>query len=95
MTERCEPPEELREQDRLHWLERRSKPQAALWRSGPGEWYFNGWVTSVPEMARRGFSYLEPVLTPAETAAMRDENARLREALEVASAALRARKEIA
>lgn len=77
MTDRCEPPLEWRGTDGWHWLQIDDWPATV-----------NRWVWDAHEnlgfwhpLISAGTRYLSPVLTPAEAAALRAENARLREAL--------------
>lgn len=81
MSDRCEPPPELRHRDGWHWMSLRGAPLFGLWTAKK-----MGWTMGGPEhTARLGYRYLAPVPTPAEIEALRAENERLRAALEVIS----------
>lgn len=63
MSDRCEPPEELRGVDGWHWL---TEHNPVLWIADRQEWEWgeDDWVT--PDAAYRyGYRYLAPVTTPA------------------------------
>jgi hypothetical protein len=84
MSERCEPPPELRRVDGWHWLTRgEAKPFAEHWqpdRAGQdSEWGLGYFSPSAAHAA--GYRYMAPVASPEEVAALRAENARLRAAL--------------
>lgn len=76
MSDRCEPPPELRERDGWHWVERDGQEPQLL------EWQHEGiWLrvppvyaaSRPPHAAYLGFRYLSPVHTPAEVGALRAE----------------------
>ena len=76
MTDRCEPPEELRGVDGWHWIVRDTTKLIALnWqpnRAGrDSEWGLGYFAPSAAYTA--GYRYLSPVLTPAEADALRRE----------------------
>lgn len=84
-TAKCEPPEALRGVDGFHWVQppKSSEPRVRRWR-----WTWGLWQDGAAETTLAGYAYIEPVLTPAEVAALRAERdaavaevARLREAL--------------
>ena len=90
-TAKCEPPEALRGVDGFHWVQppKSSEPRVRRWR-----WTWGLWQDGAAETTLAGYAYIEPVLTPAEVAALRAERdaavaevARLREALEEVLAA--------
>jgi hypothetical protein len=90
MTARCEPPPELRDRNGWHQLANfQNETQCVYWNSDRKGWYQprTGQHNSEILMAGWGWSYLAPVLPPAEVQALRDENARLRAALKVAATA--------
>lgn len=82
MTDRCEPPEELRGVDGDHWLQRGGdKPEILRWQH-EGLWLNvpPAYAASRPEHAAYlGYRYLCPVLTPAEADALRQEVATAKE----------------
>ena len=74
MSERCEPPPELRERDGWHWL---AHPKGALlpemWRASRGMWeWFGVEGESAPDgwRAKEDYRYLTPVTPPATVAAL-------------------------
>ena len=78
MTDRCEPPPELRDRDGWHWVE------APHGKNKPWFWWADaeGWETHTPnpiDAGKRGWRYVSPALIPAEAAALRAERDALRE----------------
>ncbi|HXT81407.1 MAG TPA: hypothetical protein VN702_17725 [Acetobacteraceae bacterium] len=95
--ERCEPPEELRGVERIHWLENVAggAPGIVLWEKLPfdDEWgwslYGGGWHS--PETAyQSGFRYFMLIPKPADLAAAKEREAALVGALRGAFAAVSA-----
>ena len=78
MSDRCEPPEELRGVGGLHWVQwPEGPPQLLRWRYVPKIGAF-GWTLSAHSTTAEGatnasWRYLAPVATPAEVAALRAE----------------------
>lgn len=70
---KCEPPEELRGVDGLHWVTKRNKDGEPVWWISTGFWSFSGWSMTPKEAAKMGYRYLSPVLTPTEASAIREE----------------------
>jgi hypothetical protein len=70
------------DRDGIHWLFNpdNDKPHPVIWVADLGTWAV-GDVWTPRMVAEMGLHYLGPVLTPAEAAILRAENARLREAL--------------
>jgi hypothetical protein len=70
------------DRDGIHWLFNpdNDKPHPVIWVADLGTWAV-GDVWTPRMVAEMGLHYQGPVLTPAETDALRAENARLREAL--------------
>ena len=70
------------ERDGIHWLFNpdNDKPHPVIWVADLGTWAV-GDVWTPRMVAEMGLHYQGPVLMPAETDALRAENARLREAL--------------
>jgi hypothetical protein len=85
VTDRCEPPPELREFGVWHWLEYR-EPFYTLAR-----WDYDGWWmpedqnVCQPEGMNEHWRYIAPVASPEEVAALRAEVERLRMALALIS----------
>ncbi len=71
MTDRCEPPPELRGVDGWHWVEAPSIKMIFVrrWWRARGEWCW----ADMDERTLRSFRYHSPVATPAEVAALRTE----------------------
>ena len=89
MTDRCEPPEELRGVDGWHWVQLPfvAVPTPIAWMRNPDnqerEWRMPSspaFVSGESKTAQT-WRYLSPVLTPAEADALRADNKRLREAI--------------
>ena len=99
MTGRCEPPPELRGVDGWHWVRAvgpvvSSNTIIMRWGArAQGWWHEEVGMRghNAEEAAEDGWRYLYPALPPAEIAALRAENARLREALEEIAKPLDAR----
>lgn len=79
---RCEPPEELRGVDGWHWVDRHGLGDAELlaWRQNPSNeefewWYDRGGARFISGESKTAsyWTYISPVLTPAEAAALRAE----------------------
>lgn len=76
MTDRCEPPPELRGVDGWHWvqLSRSEEPTIARWKASCAWWNASGLGTVSAESAGNfGYIYIAPVATPAEVDAIRAE----------------------
>ena len=76
MSDRCEPPPELRDRDGWHWVQYGDdKPTLVAWQN-EGIWLRvppADCASRPPHMAYLGYRYLSPVATPAEVAALRAE----------------------
>lgn len=81
MTDRCEPPEGIRDQDGLHWV-RTGRPgdtedEVAEWHASERKWLLPGYPephsTEFLDRDNGGIIYLAPVATPAEVDALRAE----------------------
>lgn len=71
MTDRCEPPPELRERDGWHWVQAGERA-AECWRwTSFGRYWQSTTAMSVLQATSYGYRYLSPVLTPAEVEALR------------------------
>lgn len=73
MTERCEPPEELRGVDGWHWLMPPSEePEVGYWNAGSVRWLFSGVEDSYPSdaMPDDRYRYIAPVASPGDVAAL-------------------------
>lgn len=86
MSERCEPPEELRATSGYHWVRRadtegRTPPVIWTWRTPEMVWRSQGLERKPEDMHHHYVAPVAPVATHAEVEALRAENARLREAL--------------
>ena len=76
MSDRCEPPPELRGVDGWHWvqLSRSEEPTIARWKASCAWWNASGLGTVSAESAGNfGYIYISPVATPAEVEALRAE----------------------
>lgn len=82
MSDRCEPPEELRGQDGWHWLRREDREAPMLC----SQWHPAGWWDIAPFGSRGvspedrhkwGWRYLAPVTPPAEVERLRAEGRKL------------------
>ena len=90
MTDRCEPPEELRGVDGWHWVQHESveTPTIATWEMSEwwpetgGAWRIGSHLYMPQPAHKQGWRYLAPVTPPAEVEALRATVAQLREALE-------------
>lgn len=71
MSDRCEPPEELRGVDGWHWVEAPAIQMCFVrrWWRARGQWCW----ADMDERTLRSFRYLAPVATPAEVDALRAE----------------------
>lgn len=69
MSDRCEPPEELRGVDGWHWVEAPAIQMCFVlrWWRARGQWCW----ADMDERTLRSFRYLAPVATPAEVEALR------------------------
>ncbi len=66
MSEKCEPPEELRGVDGWHWVQwNNDAPECALW--------IGGFSWEHEDFGDRGWRYISPILTPTESDALRAE----------------------
>lgn len=90
MSDRCEPPPELRGVDGWHWVQRTSDPPVVLWwvpgiQGFDGRWLTYGGNQLLPfSMAEDGWRYVAPVATPDEVEALRAERDAARTAAAVA-----------
>jgi hypothetical protein len=76
VSEKCEPPEELRGMDGWHWcaLFGHTEPAPERWIAERQMWWDLGATYAAPSIAAAaGYRYLCPVLTPAEADALRAE----------------------
>lgn len=71
-TARCEPPEEWRERDGVHWLQYRDHPMNyADWIAAEQAWFFpHDQVVSPVDSMSTEWRYLAPVTPPATVAAL-------------------------
>ena len=90
MSNRCEPPEHLRDVDGWHWVENRNNHRFCTgWltvRHKKGgivvrRWHGKRSIWTAEVLAEWGYHYVAPVATPEEVATLRAEVERLREAL--------------
>ncbi len=80
MSDRCEPPEHLRDRDGPHWVQKRDTAPILIEWEMPKRWPETGgaWRIArhavVPAAAyKHGYRYLCPIATPAEVEALRRE----------------------
>ncbi len=84
MTDRCEPPIELRGVDGRHWVRQDDGPpflaaweHPGWWPESGGAWRSNRHVKVPTAAYKQGWRYDSPVATPVEVAALRAERDRL------------------
>lgn len=78
MSNRCEPPEELRGQDGWHWIADDQGLEVSQWIADADAWWYIDYFKSPEKMTGWGFSYFCPVPTPDQISAQDAEIARLR-----------------